>query len=439
MFILNLEVDDLHGKDYKVPFGKNLVLLYGLNGSGKTTIMDIVYYILKGEAQQTFKYNYKYLKLEYNSSKSKNTLEILRNDDKEKYEIRLNNEILEVYNFHNDADIYDEIIFRNEGVIRRESTGVYKKNSAANDKYRQLMRKERNELVYVPLDRKVKGIENKLQRQGRLYNSSNKVNIENSLQIAESYYKEYLRYITESENHIHIRMRSEILSHLSEPTQDWRHNLDNYNHKKFSNLIVELKDVINEALNNNVTKLIEIYNTTYDSFIQENNEINVIDAIKFLDYSYAVAQLNNLYKVTEALSPLKKAIDDLKMKSEMVINSVNDLLKETEKSIYFSRSEGSFFFTHLNKKESINLNHLSSGEKQIIMFYIFSIVKFEKNKTKILFIDEPELSLHIEWQAKLLPSIISSNEDTQIIIATHSPDIIGGYVENCVEVKGKLI
>ncbi len=59
-------------------------------------------------------------------------------------------------------------------------------------------------------------------------------------------------------------------------------------------------------------------------------------------------------------------------------------------------------------------------------------------KTGIFIIDEPELSLHVEWQNKFIPNLLEVAGGTQLILATHSPEIIGDRTEKCVEVRGVL-
>ena len=56
--------------------------------------------------------------------------------------------------------------------------------------------------------------------------------------------------------------------------------------------------------------------------------------------------------------------------------------------------------------------------------------------TSHLFIaDEPELSLHIEWQRKILNALLDLNANAQIIVATHSPEIAGNFAENIINMK----
>jgi predicted ATPase len=47
--------------------------------------------------------------------------------------------------------------------------------------------------------------------------------------------------------------------------------------------------------------------------------------------------------------------------------------------------------------------------------------------------DEPELSLHVTWQEKLLKSVMALAARSQVIVATHSPDIAGGFPKRIID------
>jgi len=74
-----------------------------------------------------------------------------------------------------------------------------------------------------------------------------------------------------------------------------------------------------------------------------------------------------------------------------------------------------------SKKESIQLTQLSSGEKQIVS--LFSKLYLESNERSIVIIDEPELSLSLQWQKMLLPDIMRAENCDLLITVTHSPFI----------------
>ncbi|MCQ4053987.1 AAA family ATPase [Aeromonas sp. SG16] len=80
----------------------------------------------------------------------------------------------------------------------------------------------------------------------------------------------------------------------------------------------------------------------------------------------------------------------------------------------------------------IKLDDLSSGEKQIISFMSYLYLD---NKPKIVLIDEPELSLSIEWQRLVIPDMIDSKNVIQLLAITHSPFIFDNSLHN----KAKML
>ncbi len=80
---------------------------------------------------------------------------------------------------------------------------------------------------------------------------------------------------------------------------------------------------------------------------------------------------------------------------------------------------------------ALSLDVLSSGEKQIIILLTQALL-FEEEPV-VYVADEPELSLHITWQEKLLQSLVSLGGEIQIIVATHSPDIVGPFRDKVID------
>ena len=74
----------------------------------------------------------------------------------------------------------------------------------------------------------------------------------------------------------------------------------------------------------------------------------------------------------------------------------------------------------------IKMDDLSSGEKQVISLFSYLYLYPEKN---IVLIDEPELSLSIEWQRRLLMDVINSPTCTQLLAITHSPFIFDNELD----------
>jgi predicted ATP-binding protein involved in virulence len=106
---------------------------------------------------------------------------------------------------------------------------------------------------------------------------------------------------------------------------------------------------------------------------------------------------------------------------EILFQLINECFADTGKRIDIDRSNNRIVF-HV-ENTVIGLERLSSGEKQMLLI-LFSVFLMEE-EPYILLMDEPEISLHIGWQQKLIDIIRQLNPNCQLIMATHSPSIFG--------------
>jgi len=83
--------------------------------------------------------------------------------------------------------------------------------------------------------------------------------------------------------------------------------------------------------------------------------------------------------------------------------------------------------------KTLRLEELSSGEKQLII--ILGQALLQESVGAIYIADEPELSLHVEWQERITSSIEQLNPNAQIIFATHSPDIVGSHADRIIDME----
>lgn len=112
---------------------------------------------------------------------------------------------------------------------------------------------------------------------------------------------------------------------------------------------------------------------------------------------------------------------------------VDDFFSETGKKIDIDKSNNMPVF-EMETGDVIQLHELSAGEKQMLLILLNVFLMDEK--PSVLLMDEPELSLHITWQEKLLRTLRKLNPQCQIIISTHSPSIfLDGWRENIVFVE----
>lgn len=196
----------------------------------------------------------------------------------------------------------------------------------------------------------------------------------------------------------------------------------------FKNLKV---DGIVESLN----KFFDSLNTTFIEFteIQKKRkntgdyEISDLEIIqKWFNNQPQLKKIDSLIEFNKTYqNELQKLYEPIE-KTKLIIN---EFFKESKKELIID-SKGEIKIK-LKNGDDVNLYELSSGEKQIIILLGNLIYFVEKSKDEpgIFIVDEPEISLHLSWQEIFVKSLINASPNTQFIIATHSPAIIGEYSE----------
>lgn len=113
----------------------------------------------------------------------------------------------------------------------------------------------------------------------------------------------------------------------------------------------------------------------------------------------------------------------------LFLDTANDLLQR--KTVSLSREEG--FVIRDSLEQPVPIGKLSSGEQHVLV--LLGLLVFDTDASDLILIDEPEISLHPAWQEKLLGIVerIVELNDCKIIMATHSPLLIGGQWDLVVE------
>lgn len=128
-------------------------------------------------------------------------------------------------------------------------------------------------------------------------------------------------------------------------------------------------------------------------------------------------------------------VDRIKNRIELYFQTVNSLFGETGKEITIDPKNNTLAFmlkrlsgTNVVTDGMVQLEQLSSGEKQMLL--ILTTVFLQEGKPAILLMDEPEISLHITWQDRLIEKIRQLNPNCQLILTTHSPNIFANGWED---------
>jgi len=177
-----------------------------------------------------------------------------------------------------------------------------------------------------------------------------------------------------------------------------------------------------------------------DSPLLDNETMNMVDtrirsALDFqlfhLQRKYLDYQVNIGNRIIQQLQAgHADAAQQLSMQKTRFQDVIDDLFSETGKKIV--RTENEIRFSQIG--ETLVPYQLSSGEKQMLAILLTVLV--EDNQPTVLFMDEPEVSLHIEWQKRLIDLCLELNPHVQIILTTHSPAVImNGWVDAVTEVS----
>ena len=146
---------------------------------------------------------------------------------------------------------------------------------------------------------------------------------------------------------------------------------------------------------------------------------------KYLDYQVNIG--NRI--IAELQQGNADAAQHLSQPKKRFQDIVDELFEETGKKIV--RTENEIRFSQIG--ETLVPYQLSSGEKQMLAILLTVLV--EDHEPYVLFMDEPEVSLHIEWQKRLIELILELNPNVQIILTTHSPAVImSGWMDKVTEV-----
>ena len=217
-----------------------------------------------------------------------------------------------------------------------------------------------------------------------------------------------------------------LIDHLA---SDFRSMLNNEyaNYVKYSQKVDA--DFINQAISSSLIYDQKTYDAEMEKLVVRSKELELLGLIPHMDvkpYDDANAKMLTAYIVAqnEKMDFYDTLLSKIRLFSKLVEERgfVNKNMSVTLKDGFRFRADGNGF---------INLSLLSSGEQnEVVMLYT---LVFSVGDDSMLLIDEPENSLHVLWQKKFMRTIeeVSAVKNLFVIVATHSPQIIGTRWENC--------
>ena len=472
-----VQITNLFGNELvNIDFSKRSVIITGDNGNGKTTILNTIYNSLTG--------NYSVSDLKYNTIKIKfdsdfeymKSIFVKKSSDEngEKIEIR--------YKSENQSLIVNLRVSKMKKIIilekivkkqNRTSSTLFEEKGPENqlipsgqkvsivnlmdlidedDDFSKKLKEINKSLLYFPTYRLIdldiesyysslydSPIMALLQREQRekkkKFGISDRRVIGMSNSDIEEILKEYSRTLNEvSSNSLDILFRDFTKSTMMKMGQ----SLGNIRVSSFTKNIKTLEQLksINDILELNIST-----DTLQEISSQYEKNIQLLDEIRSNDNNVNAEDRDRLFEAVLAL-PLMQVIQDLQTEYSKYNNKITEELTSynyiSENLKDFSGNKLKLIKTELNEFEfqkvgtQINkFSDFSTGEKQLITFLVYSAIELPKTTPALVIIDEPELSLHVKWQNKLLKNLLKKS-NLQVLSATHSPYIINRSVDSLV-------
>jgi predicted ATPase len=172
-----------------------------------------------------------------------------------------------------------------------------------------------------------------------------------------------------------------------------------------------------------VSLLLQQYSNLSDTYagVQGETSREIIDAIKA--FKSDKSDVRQVDLANEVLDSIRTRIEMMEIEREEIMKPIEAVRQLVTSLFQHSGIKIGGRLSFGDAASAVNSDSLSAGEKQMLSFICYNA--FYKNA--VFLIDEPELSLHVDWQRQLFPILQRQQSSNQFIIATHSPFIYSKY------------
>lgn len=148
-----------------------------------------------------------------------------------------------------------------------------------------------------------------------------------------------------------------------------------------------------------------------------------------LDDYLVIPLMRRTDQISNLLSNLEEKQGDILAQRAKFFSILHNFMPEK----LFEVNDAGEIAVRMQDGDQFPVSSLSSGEKQMLIQFLEALL--QENRPVLFVSDEPEISLHVDWQEKLLKSLRELNRNAQLLVATHSPDVISGYRSNVMRME----
>lgn len=441
MKIKNIKVKKLFGflnKDLN--FYEDMTLLVGINGAGKTSLLNLINWVLTPSINNLCATNFEKVTLTIDFKGKEYKLVCTNNKKEFKYEIITDNHEfhpLKVnirHNYNNNnldevVELYSNLGPDEEEVLTWQFIQELPKPTIIG--LDRSLYTETSDSIYID-DSKIR---NKSSLRQNLIPKSP------SIRVKELLNKEY-RINKNKILNLTNNLKNQIMLSAFEAGVDGNSLINEKSYKIHLNQISVTKKRVKDYFENfeknsfdsNQLLIIDKYFDNLENITKKYE--NSSDNITRILYNLNANQFSKTIKLLREFEKFEKETNNALHKINTFLETINLFFKDSNKILVFKEETSEIFFhtTDFNGNLITKFNDikfLSSGEEQILV--LFAYIAFSEMKNKIFIIDEPELSLHLRWQESFISQLEKVlDENNQIILATHSPILVGNKKDKAV-------
>lgn len=443
----SIRVEGLFGdSDISIDFSNGPVFLVGPNGSGKTTVIKIVHSILTGQWTELFKLNFRSLHFLLNNKKF----------DVEKEYCELLSAVTNAYRSVSDRRTPGQSL--SLGVFPNTYEEFIKKRLiriSAQTKLKTILSSDEISRYYPEARKLVSAIESEVRESVLYFPTYRRVERELSELVDEVDFEDM--YASPHGLNPIIRER---FSKFGEVVGFGGQDISQLIAAAAKKVSLATSVALNEHSVRFIDSLMRSEKMTVKSMRQElaaeGYAFTIIDRLEGL-----AVPGTSFEEVKTELIHLKNKVQiggqgRLTQKEDMLLyylSSLRDLFTEIDTNAAYLREFAQTADRYLSPRKKVKFDSvsnlvsvfssgndevpfedLSSGEKQIIAFFAFITIS-ENRRNKFLIVDEPELSLSVDWQTSLIDDMVKLSSCKHVLVATHSPFIFERFgLQSVVEI-----
>ncbi|MFM5980794.1 MAG: AAA family ATPase [Sphaerospermopsis kisseleviana] len=386
----SFSINGLFGyKDMKIPFDKEAVILIAENGSGKTTILNALYYSISCKFSRLITIDFESVVLEFASGVS---VEIKKSD-------LTASALIETFNSvaFRDVSMAGNIIIPATTIKGFARTMIEQNSINIKKNIRENLHES---ILYFPTYRRIEEELKNLGNEELNFGKEDERLIQFGMDDVIAKFDRIEKNIKDATLELLPKVNGEMLTQFVEvttPTQEMRDSIQP------ETLNIVLNKIGNNIPENDKNKIEELVNS---------------GKIKSPEYNQLVYYLSKLLGLYE---PQREKDNSIKKFAEVCNKYLH------KKRIVYDETSVEISIVQEKNHQPIDIRNLSSGEKQIIS--LFSKIYLDSDDEYIILFDEPELSLSLEWQRLLLPDILKSGKCKLLLAVTHSPFIFDNELD----------